>query len=315
MDFYSRIGVMALGSRLRRLGDRMAEDAAQIYKLYGNEIQPRWFPVLYVLSEREEQSVTAIAEEIGHSHVSVSQIVKEMLQSGYVRLKKQKSDGRKTFVALSRKGQTALASMKDQYADVREAVQNLQSEAGVDLWQALAACEDRLSRESLYDRVQREKKKRQSADIRIVDYSPRYAQAFKALNEQWIKTYFELEDADRRSLNNPQQSILKSGGHILIALLKDTPIGTCALIEHGSDCLELAKMAVAPQARGKGIGWLIGQAAVQRARDAGAKRIYLESNTVLKPAIRLYYKLGFQKIKGEPSPYKRCNIQMEMRLD
>jgi hypothetical protein len=28
----------------------------------------------------------------------------------------------------------------------------------------------------------------------------------------------------------------------------------------------------------------------------------------------LYYKLGFKKITGSPSPYERCNIQMEMEL-
>ncbi|RZL43422.1 MAG: MarR family transcriptional regulator, partial [Pedobacter sp.] len=40
--------------------------------------------------------------------------------------------------------------------------------------------------------------------------------------------------------------------------------------------------------------------------------IYLESNTILKPAINLYHKLGFEKIAGKPTPYTRCNIQMEL---
>ena len=65
---------------------------------------------------------------------------------------------------------------------------------------------------------------------------------------------------------------------------------------------------------GKGIGWLLSIAAINKARQLGGKTIYLESNTVLKPAINLYQKLGFQKVVRKPSPYNRCNIQMELSL-
>ncbi|MEE8062491.1 MAG: GNAT family N-acetyltransferase, partial [Gemmatimonadales bacterium] len=77
------------------------------------------------------------------------------------------------------------------------------------------------------------------------------------------------------------------------------------------DRYELAKMAVSPEAQGKGIGWLLGQAVLDRARELGATTVYLESNTVLEPAIALYRKLGFKRVTGAPSPYARCNIQME----
>ena len=63
---------------------------------------------------------------------------------------------------------------------------------------------------------------------------------------------------------------------------------------------------------GLGIGFLIGQACIEKARALGAHRVYLESNTTLKPAINLYHQLGFRKVAGPPSPYERCNIQMEL---
>ena len=77
---------------------------------------------------------------------------------------------------------------------------------------------------------------------------------------------------------------------------------------------EMAKMAVSPKAQGKNIGYLLGKKVIDEARASGASKIYLESNTILKPAISLYYKLGFQKISGRPTPYQRCNIQMELKL-
>jgi GNAT superfamily N-acetyltransferase len=315
MDFYTRVGPVALGSRLRRLGDQLADEAARICVLYGVDLQPRWFPVIYVLAERGAETVTAIAEEIGHSHVSVSQIVSEMVKQGYARQKKQKSDGRKTLVSLSAKGRSAMSAMEVQIKDVGQVVEGLQRDCGADLWGALAACEQALARENLFERVFREKTERENGPVRIVPYCAKYAAAFKSLNEEWISSYFEIEAADSRALDDPEEYILKRGGHILMALLNGEPIATCALLSHSEGCFELAKMAVASKARGQGIGRLIAQAMLQKAKDEGARRVYLESNTRLEPAIRLYRKLGFKEVTGGASPYKRCNIQMEMYLD
>ncbi len=99
-----------------------------------------------------------------------------------------------------------------------------------------------------------------------------------------------------------------------MALLNGEAVGACAIIKMENDTFELAKMAVSPKAKGRGIGWLLGNAAISKAQAAGAKQLYLESNTVLQPAINLYYKLGFTQITGIVSPYERCNIQMGLQL-
>ncbi len=68
-------------------------------------------------------------------------------------------------------------------------------------------------------------------------------------------------------------------------------------------------MAVSPKAQGKGVGLLLGKSIVERAKLMGVKRLYLESNSVLKPAVSLYEKIGFKHIKGASSPYARCDVQ------
>ncbi len=151
--------------------------------------------------------------------------------------------------------------------------------------------------------------------VKIEDYQPKYRDAFRALNEAWISTYFTIEDADRRALDNPQEYILDKGGYIFVAILDGEPVGVCALLKRDDlNAYELAKMAVAPQAQGRSIGFLLGTAAVEKAISVKAVRLYLESNTQLVPAIRLYEKLGFKKISGTPTPYQRCDIQMELDL-
>ena len=106
MDFFNRTGKMAIGSRLRLLTDKITEDAVQLYKLYNVEILPKWFPVFYVLTEKDN-TITAIANEIGHSHPSVSKIVGEMTTAGIVTSKKAKADGRMSKVSLTNKGREA----------------------------------------------------------------------------------------------------------------------------------------------------------------------------------------------------------------
>lgn len=150
--------------------------------------------------------------------------------------------------------------------------------------------------------------------IEIVDFRPSYSIFFREVNYAWIRKHFVIEDSDRKMLEDPQTYILKNGGAVLIALLDGSPVGTCALIKINDDTFELAKMAVSDQAKGKKIGWEIGLAIIKKARQLGAKKIFLETNSVLTPAINLYKKLGFKDTSGQESPYSRCNLQMELVL-
>src|SRR5579863_5803845 len=122
MDFYTKTGKMAIGSRLRRLSEQMTEQAAAIYDLYQVDLQPKWFPVFYSLSTNGEMAITDIAREIGHTHPSVSQIVREMAARGYVHEKKGAEDGRKNFVLLSPAGQQLWKKMQPQVDDVTAAI-------------------------------------------------------------------------------------------------------------------------------------------------------------------------------------------------
>jgi DNA-binding MarR family transcriptional regulator/predicted GNAT family N-acyltransferase len=317
MNFFNTVGKMAIGSRLRMLTDRITEDAAEIYKLYKIDMQPKWFPVFYALSQGEEKTITGIANEIGHSHPSVSKIISEMSKKGLVIEKKGNADGRRNMVRLSEKGVEFNLKIQDQYKDVENAIEEISAQATNDLWKAIEEWEFLLEQKTLLRRVKEQQKQRESSSVKIVDYKPQYAKAFKALNEEWISSYFKMEEADYKALDDPEGYILKNGGHILVALYEDEPLGVCAIlkIQNGDFDYELAKMAVSPKAQGKNIGWLLGLAALDKARSLGASKVYLESNTILKPAINLYHKLGFKKIAGYPSPYERSNIQMAVDLN
>jgi DNA-binding MarR family transcriptional regulator/N-acetylglutamate synthase-like GNAT family acetyltransferase len=315
MDFYAETGKMAIGSRLRLLTEKITEDAGQIYELYDVALQPKWFPVFHLLT-RGENTITGIAQTISHSHPSVSKIVSEMLQQGIVSEATDKNDGRKTVIRLTTKGRKLAAKIQDQYVDVNNAVEDILNNTRNNLWKAIEEWEFVLEQKSLLRRVQEQKKIRESRQVEIVDYRSEHQDKFRDLNVEWISKYFRMEKADFLALDNPEEYILAKGGKILVAIYQEEVAGVCALIKMNDPHYdyELAKMAVSPKVQGKSIGYLLGQASIDKARSLGASMLYLESNTILKPAINLYHKLGFQKIAGHPTPYERCNIQMELKI-
>ena len=149
-------------------------------------------------------------------------------------------------------------------------------------------------------------------DYTIIDFEDQYQADFADLNYSWIKKYFTVEQMDRDALDNPREKIYKNGGHILLAKSGEEIVGTCALIKIEDGYYELAKMAVSEKHRGAGIGFALGKAILEKAKDLGATKVYLESNDVLGPALKLYEKLGFEHIEHKETPYCRCNVQMEI---
>jgi GNAT superfamily N-acetyltransferase len=159
--------------------------------------------------------------------------------------------------------------------------------------------------------------------IRIVPYDrarPEHPAAFRALNLAWIEQYFTVEPADLRQLDDPEGTILAPGGAILFAETAPGPagaieiLGTCALVAEPDAAFELAKMAVDERARGRGIGRLLGEAALAEARRLRARRVELVSNRSLGPALALYRTLGFVEVPLPPSEYARADIKMVLEL-
>jgi GNAT superfamily N-acetyltransferase len=154
--------------------------------------------------------------------------------------------------------------------------------------------------------------------LTIREFSQGDETAFRSLNEEWITRYFRMEPKDEASFADPQGTILSRGGRILFAVKDDRPVGCCALLAISPGNFEVAKMAVAESVRGCGIGRRLLETVIAEARAAGAHRLYLETNSKLTPAIRLYESVGFRHLPADrvvPSPYSRADVYMELILD
>ncbi|WP_082098927.1 GNAT family N-acetyltransferase [Demequina iriomotensis] len=80
-------------------------------------------------------------------------------------------------------------------------------------------------------------------------------------------------------------------------------VGTITLVPPGSPFIELADdgeyelrmLAVSPIERGRGIGRILAQAAMDRAVEQGARRIVLSTMETMHVAHRLYERMGFSR--------------------
>lgn len=151
--------------------------------------------------------------------------------------------------------------------------------------------------------------------VRIRGYEDRFAADFARLNREWLEGFGLLEEADAKYLDQPRESIIDLGGEILFAVTAERVVGACAILRIDFAVVELAKLAVAPDARGRGIGRQLTLAAIDHARSLGAERIVLMSNRKLASAIRLYESLGFQHAPLPANPgYATADVYMELSL-
>lgn len=304
-------GYLAISTRLQRLADSLRKDGSRIYEHFGIEFEPKFWPVLYTLSKKSPMGIIDLANEIGYAHPSVIALVREMEQKKWIRSVKDKTDSRRRLLSLSPLALELVAQMEPVWAVIKSALEEI-CEGESSLLSAIEAVEARVALESFSDTARRIARARSEHSVRIIDYEPQHQQVWERLNIAWISKDFEVETIDRETLGKPQQYFLDGGGAVLLAEKDGAIVGTVALQPFGNGAFELAKMTVAENVRGLKIGEKLCAAALDRARQLGAKRVFLYSNTKAYQAINLYFKLGFRVVGLDSQEFKRANIQMEI---
>jgi putative acetyltransferase len=156
-----------------------------------------------------------------------------------------------------------------------------------------------------------------SAPIVVRSFRPGDEKSFQTLNEAWIEKYFRLEEKDCETLRDPHRYILSQGGEIFVAIRSGKHIGCCALLALTDGSFEVAKMAVAENERGRGVGRKLLEYVIDFAKARSIGRLYLETNSTLANAIHLYESVGFKRLPPErihKSPYERADVSMELVL-
>ncbi|HEX7336208.1 MAG TPA: GNAT family N-acetyltransferase [Gemmatimonadales bacterium] len=94
-------------------------------------------------------------------------------------------------------------------------------------------------------------------------------------------------------------------GRILLARVENDTAGCVALRPIGADICEMKRLYVRAAFRGLGAGRMLVERTIQEAREAGYRRMRLDTLASMTAAQRLYRRLGFREI----APYRTNPVQ------
>lgn len=299
-------GAVMLGSRLKRLAERLQAGAERMARDCGLPTLPAQMPLLAALWRGGPLGVCDAAERIGVSQPAITRLAAQLEALGLVETLPDGADRRQRRLALTEQGRAAMDLAETAlWPRLRAAV-----EETCDIRALLAevsAIETALARRPLDQRP--------GPGFAIRPYTDALAPSFARINRQWIEAMYVLEPLDEAQLSDPRGQILVGGGDILFVEDPELGVvGTCGLLKTGEDEFELIKMAVLPEARGRGAGEFLLRAAIARAYALGARKLFLLTNSKSAAAIRMYERSGFvhdaeilARCGGE---YARCDVAM-----
>jgi DNA-binding MarR family transcriptional regulator/GNAT superfamily N-acetyltransferase len=106
------------------------------------------------------------------------------------------------------------------------------------------------------------------------------------------------------SISAAPADLAEPAGLLLLARIRDEPVGCGALKFHGAEPTELKRMWVAPGARGLGVGRRMLTELEHHARRRGTAVLRLETSRLLTEAIRLYRSAGYVEVPAfNDEPY------------
>jgi DNA-binding MarR family transcriptional regulator/GNAT superfamily N-acetyltransferase len=129
-----------------------------------------------------------------------------------------------------------------------------------------------------------------------------------------LDTRFDAGFDPSRSISADTEELTEPAGLLLVARLRDQPVGCGALKLRRGAPAEIKRMWVAPTARGLGVGRRILNELEQQARDRGVDLVHLETNKTLREATSLYRSAGYVEVDAfNDEPYAHHWFEKRLR--
>jgi DNA-binding MarR family transcriptional regulator/N-acetylglutamate synthase-like GNAT family acetyltransferase len=312
MDVLRELGPAFLGSRLKRLSERLQSGAARISAEAGLQAQPSHMSILAAL-EAAPLTIGQLVQAIGISQPGITRSVGQLVELGLLK-SRHGADQRQRTISLTTEGKRALARAKRHVWPKAEA--GVRALLGEDLdrfMEIVGKMETALAvapLDAFSERV--------GSALKIREYTDELAVHFRDINAEWINAMFRMEPTDQDVLDHPRERIIDAGGTILfVEALGLGIVGAGALMPAKDGGLELTKMGVRESARGLKAGEHLLAALIARAQTMDGDPFFLLTNTRCAAAIHLYEKNGFRHDAGimarYGARYERCDVAMRYR--
>ena len=145
--------VMAFGSRLRRLLERMDREVLAVYRMAGQRFEPRWYGVFAALRDEGPLTVGELSRRLGISHAAVSQVRTALEAEGLISGGGDPRDGRRHVLSLTTLGRHTASQLAPLWSALAGAVGGILAEHAPNLPSDLDALERALDARALSVRV------------------------------------------------------------------------------------------------------------------------------------------------------------------
>lgn len=151
-------GLLTLGSRLRRLGERLQSDAQAILDGLEPRVASALHPTLELLDREGPRPIGLLAEGLGVTQPGVTRAVAALSALGLVEVAADPEDGRVRRAGLTAEGRAFVATARaTAWRDVEAAVADLCAGFAAELLDDLAKLEEGLADRPLQARVPRDR--------------------------------------------------------------------------------------------------------------------------------------------------------------
>ena len=156
MTYQEHAGFLILGSRMKRLGEKLFAQVGKVYTDQGIPFEPSWFGIFFVLYQKEQLSVSLLARTLGVSDAAVSQQIRVLLRAGLLDVRETRGDRRVRTVALSSLGLRLLRQALPVWEAMNVAVSRLLGESAMErLLKGLNGLEEAVREQPLHERMNR----------------------------------------------------------------------------------------------------------------------------------------------------------------
>ncbi len=156
-DLITALGYLCLGSRLKRLGERLQGGVAAHLAAQGHLVQPAQLPLLMALHVDGPMTIGALGERVGISQPGVSRAIAALEPLGMVAVAADGRDRRERRISLTPAGSEQMQAFeRTLFPAVDRAVGHLCAAVADDLLGELGRIEALLAREPLDVRILRQ---------------------------------------------------------------------------------------------------------------------------------------------------------------
>jgi DNA-binding MarR family transcriptional regulator/GNAT superfamily N-acetyltransferase len=229
------------------------------------------------------REVRDLRRHLGLDSGYVSRLLRSLEAQGLAVVDESAADGRVRLARLTARGRRERAEL-DRLSDELA-------------WSIFEPLDDR-QRAKLAEAAETVERLLRASLITISVEDPRSADARWCIQRYFAELAERFDSGFDPALSIPadDDELTPPRGLVVVARLREKPVGCGALKHHPDAPTELKRMWVDPEARGLGLGRRLLRELERRAVAAGASTVRLETNKTLVEAIQLYRSAGYVEV-------------------